>query len=38
MDFEQSSTGSLSPGNGVVKSPGDEVITFQQKDVDEQAV
>ena len=27
-DFEQSSTDILSPGNGVVRSPGDEVITF----------
>ena len=26
--FEKSSTDNLSPGNGVVRSPGDEVITF----------
>ena len=28
VDFEQSSTNNLSPGNSVVSSPGDEVITF----------
>ena len=28
VDFEQSSTDNLSPGKGVVRSPGDEVITF----------
>ena len=28
MGFEQSFTNNLSPGNGVVRSPGDEVITF----------
>ena len=27
-DFEQSSTDKLSPGNGVVRSPGNEIITF----------
>ena len=27
-DFEQSSTSNLSPGNSVVRSPGDNVITF----------
>ena len=28
MDLKQSSTDNLSPGKGVVRSPGDEVITF----------
>ena len=45
MGFEQSFTNNLSPGNGAVRSPGDEVITFvpgldcaSTRDVGKQAV